>query len=317
MNYIPIGKISSFIGEHNYCSFEQTLADVLSTTHKTVWNDLVRCYQEDLYIYQPQLELILEKFPKLKTDPEKSATQNVQTLMLKEKVRKFLETVSEESFSEEPVQTKKDVEDHVKGLIEKTKEYKKYTSTDVEEFGLIEEIADEHGIDKKIVKSVVVKDRGTVLESSTIDHLKQQCDKYNKYEEQMVARKTLVTDSDPYILYTINGRMDLAAFTAGELRCIFEVKNRTSEFLHEHPPRYDMIQLYTYMYIMNKCKGKLVSQYNGDVIIHETVTRKYAVKEFEEVIKPALDDAMERANHLIRDKYSLEMMNIVGNSICN
>jgi len=294
MNYVPISSVAKLIGKCRYSSFEKELINILQLYHNSTWEDLKHCYMEDLQIYQPNVKIIHSKFPELSIDDSLSATENYQNLIRHKRVRKFLNQQEPKKVEIKEFKTERDVEEEVKEIIQK--DIKTYIEKDDD--AILEKVSKETNINLNIIESVAIKERGTVLEMDTIDFLKENT-KYNGFIEQKRVRQQ-------FEKYAISGKIDLIGLTNDEIRCVYEIKNRKSEYLHLNPPEYDFIQLYCYIYLIGKKKGKIVSQYNGDVLTHETVLFEEAEYEFENNIKPLLDKCIKRANKLIKNKYSKE-----------
>lgn len=309
MNYIPISSIAKFIGKCKYSSFEKEFINVLQSYHLHIWDDMIINYLEEINIYQPNVKLIKDRFSELEVDDSLSATQNFEILCKRKRVRKFLadKGVEQVDIDTSTVKTEQDVEADVKEII----------SNDIQEFitdqtydeTVIEEVAQKNDLDIEIVKSVAIKERGTTLENNTIEYLKQTT-KYNNYIEQKRVRKDFNFSKNKN-KYSISGKIDLVGLNDDDIRCVYEIKNRKSSYLHMNPPEYDYIQLYCYIYLVGK-KGKIVSQCDGDVMIHETISKKEAVYEFENNIKPLLDEHMEKANKIIENKYSKETFELIS-----
>lgn len=300
MNYIPISSIAKFIGKCKYSSFEKEFINILQSYHPTIFNELKKCYLEEIDIYRPTVNLIISKFPNLEIDNNLSATQNFKILGQRKRVRKFLHFV--DKFDQKTtVTTEKDKEESVKEVIES--DIQEFITDETYNETVVEKIAEHNDLDVDIVKSVAIKERGTTLETNTIEYLKSVT-KYDNYIEQ---KKVYGRFSN----FVTSGKVDLVGLSGRDIRCVYEIKNRKSEYLHINPPEYDYIQLYCYIYLIGK-KGKLVSQYNGDVIVHETITKKFATYEFENNIKPLLEQNIKIANKIIQNKYSKETFDLLS-----
>jgi hypothetical protein len=301
MNYIPISSIAKFIGKCKYSSFEKEFINILQSYHTKTFDDLKRCYLEEIDIYQPNVNLILSKFPNLKFDHNLSATQNFEKLCQRKRVRKFLSSQDFFDSVTTTVKTEKDKEEVVKETIKE--DIQEFITDQIYDETVVEQVAENNNLPIDIVKSVAIKERGTVLETNTIDYLKSNT-KYDSYIEQKKVYGRFAN-------FVTSGKIDLVGLMDGDIRCVYEIKNRKSEYLHINPPEYDYIQLYCYIYLVGK-KGKIVSQYDGDVIIHQTISKKVAAYEFENNIKPLLDDCIKWANKIIENKYSKETFELLS-----
>lgn len=304
MNYIPISSVARFINKCKYSCFEKELVNVLQTYHYGIWTDLNRCYLEEIEIYQPNIELIKEKFPHLKIDQNLSATENFEKLIQNDAIKKYFEKSEEVDLTTIQVKTEGDIQKEV--LEEINDHIQEFVQEEEYDDVKLHEIAAETNLDLGIIEQVAIKERGTVLENNTIHFLKTT-GKYNNYEEQKRVRKQFDN-------YVISGKIDLIGLNDKDIRCVYEIKNRKSEFLHLNPPEYDYIQLYCYIYLVGK-KGKLVSQCDGDILVHETISKKDAKREFENNIKPLLDKYFKKANKLIKNKKSKKTLEFLGKHI--
>ncbi|KXJ27801.1 CRISPR-associated exonuclease Cas4 [Exaiptasia diaphana] len=151
------------------------------------------------------------------------------------------------------------------------------------------EICEKQGINSdeviKAVESKLTKDRGTKLESKTIDAFGK--DKEIDYfkAEDTIELKFMNCGGVEWVL---QGRAD--ALVEDE---VIEVKNRTNRFMQ---PIYDLIQLQAYLFLYNKEKGVLLERLKG-----ENKESKFEFKEgfwIDDAI-PAMKDFVEELQNLI------------------
>jgi hypothetical protein len=314
--YVPVSYVSAFAGRHKWNSFEDTFLLILKKYRKNDFVKLVETAEQD-HIYKQNVDLIRKKFPDLDYNEELSATQNYNKLILNKKVCKYLNKLEiKEVKVEKKIQEQ--IEEEVKEKIVEKAEYKEFIKDSKGDIKV--PIIEDHA--PEIVKSIVLKDRGTLLEDDTIGFIRSWPkilkNRHGKYDvqEQVYVKKYFSTDknSNPLgyekypkvkgIIYTISGKIDALLPD-----CILEIKNRQNHFME---PQYDIDQLITYIIILG-LNGRLIQQFQDYIKIGRRIKYKNAEKEWIESLKPSLDKAIIKANCILKSTNSKETIDLVNN----
>ena len=143
-------------------------------------------------------------------------------------------------------------------------------------------------------KELVRKDRGTFLETDTISRLITNTTLKTFYNLPAIKINRQVGVSKFFSInnmsYTISGAIDGVIWN----RCILEIKNRCHHFME---PGYDIDQLTMYIVLFSiPLPGRLVQQYDGEILVGDEISYADAVSKWQNDIKPALEKRLLKLN---------------------
>lgn len=328
-NYLPVSKISAFIGRHEYQSPEDVIFSLIQSYKKNLWKKIMTEYILEKYVYGKNLDLLINKFKIYKSDNVSSTDQYL--LLLKSVNGKFYQeylaslpmvNVNVDELCQK-LSSRQDIEADAHAKLINNLKFNEYIKdpkpTNEAETALI--LSREIGHDAETVRHLLVKTRGTNLEYDTFDKLKNNAalvalyKNYALMKPNRLFKRYFAVGKDPHgrqydvmgqvypinskCSYTISGRIDGAVYCNGEVKALIEIKNRRSSFFQ---PQYDIDQVIIYMIIHPELdtNGHLVEQMNGEVRVHPPISYQTAVNEWKK-LKPLIDDQMIYATTLLSE----------------
>ncbi|XP_031573249.1 uncharacterized protein LOC116307230 [Actinia tenebrosa] len=297
MVIINASEVASVIGEHPYKSREEIMQKVWERTDQRTFC-IVNATQNKTEVarivtsrLQEADEEIKEQFSSLLVgDWDKQDDTFIRVLKeifpedgypkpslwpLRWKILKAIKNEKSQDFHEKILLKEARVEQL---LIEEVKKLSKDENKPISKS--VEEICEKKNIKneevKKALDSALTKERGTKLETKTVEVFGQEKDIKFKPVPQETVSKVMEHES---VRWALQGRADALLKDK-----VIEVKNRKNRFMQ---PLYDLIQLQAYLYLYEMPEGILLERFRKE---HNETSVKFEDNYWNNEVVPALKD---------------------------